>query len=335
MRATLIDVARQAGVSTATVDRVLNARAGVSLRTQTRVRAAAESLGYLVPEPVLAAQPVSLAFLLPDGDNRFIELLADQLRRQASARADVTLRIERAPGLDPTAFAAAIDALAPIQGLGIVAIDHPEVRDALRRLTKRGTRVLTLASDLQGIPLAGYVGLDNRSAGRLAGYLTHRFLGRGTHEVALFAGSVAYRGHEEREMGFRHMVSETMGQLQVVSMEEVRDDEELSYRQARDALRRHPRLAAIYNIGGGNVGIARALEEAGRAQEVVFIGHDLTDRTRAYLLSGTMDAVIDQNPRVEARDALEQLVRVARGDKWNAHPLRIQIVLRENLPEEV
>ena len=81
-------------------------------------------------------------------------------------------------------------------------------------------------------------------------------------------------------------------------------------------------------------GIARALEETGRARKVVFIGHDLTEDTRAYLLSGMMDAVIDQYPRVEAREVLEQLARAVRNQPWSAHPLRTQIILKENLPEE-
>lgn len=55
-------------------------------------------------------------------------------------------------------------------------------------------------------------------------------------------------------------------------------------------------------------GIARALEEAGRGQEVVLIGHELTEGTRRLLVAGTIDALIDQNPRVEAREAIDLLV---------------------------
>ena len=44
--------------------------------------------------------------------------------------------------------------------------------------------------------------------------------------------------------------------------------------------------------------------------------------------------VLASFPRVEARDALEQLARAARGLGWSAHPLRTQIILRENLPDE-
>jgi LacI family transcriptional regulator len=44
--------------------------------------------------------------------------------------------------------------------------------------------------------------------------------------VALFAGSLSYRGHEEREMGFRHILTEESPNLQIVEMREMLDDRE-------------------------------------------------------------------------------------------------------------
>ena len=168
----------------------------------------------------------------------------------------------------------------------------------------------------------------------VAGHLLGRFMGPGAGKVALFVGSLAYRGHEEREMGFRSILAESAPHLSVLELREIRDDTERAYREARALLERHDDVTGIYNIGAGNRGIARALEERGRGQTVVFIGHELTAHTRRFLLSGTMDAVIDQNPRVEARDAIERLVRAVRGEPEPAlPPVRIQALFRENIPE--
>lgn len=337
MRSTLADIATAAGVSSATVDRVLNGRTGVRERTREVVLEAARRLGYIgadgVPAPAVAA-PATIDFVLPAGSNSFMQRLVAELNAQAAERPDIT-RVHLVEGFNPDTLAGKLGELAADSaGVAVVAIDHPTVRDAIRRLAHSGVPVLTMVSDVQHVPRLGYVGIDNRTAGRLAGYLMSRFLGAGRHKVALFAGSVSYRGHEEREMGFRHIVSEHPDQLEVVSFSEIRDDDERAYAAASDALRRHEDLSAIYNIGAGNRGIARALREAGRAGKVVFIGHDLTEHTKQYLLSGLMDAIIDQNPRVEAREALDQLGRAARGLPWSAHPLRTQIILKENLPEE-
>lgn len=337
MRSTLRDIARESGVSNATVDRALNNRAGVHARTRDAVLAAATRLGYIADEngQVPAARKALIDFILPADTNRFMSKLHDELAEQGLMRPDVTARLHMIEGFDPGSLARKLDELAgQSEGVGLVAIDHPTVRNAIRNLARTGTKVITLVSDIQNVPRVGYIGIDNRSAGRLSGYLLSRFVAPGKQKVALFAGAVSYRGHEEREMGFRQVLSENRERLEIVSFSEIRDDDALAYAAAMEHLGRYPDLAGIYNIGAGSRGIARALTELGR-EKVVFVGHDLTDDTRSYLMSGLMDAVIDQNPRVEAREALEQLARVIRGATWNAHPLRTQIILRENLPEDL
>jgi LacI family transcriptional regulator len=215
----------------------------------------------------------------------------------------------------------------------VIAIDHPVVREAIRAVAAGGIPVVTMVSDISNVPRVGYVGIDNRAAGRLAGHLLGRFVRPGGKQVALFAGSLSYRGHEEREMGFRHILAEEYAQLQVVELREVKDDSERAYREARALLATYAGLAGIYNIGAGNRGIARALEEAGRAAEIAFICHEVTEHTRRFLLSGTVDAVIDQNPRVEARDAIDWLIQAAAGrPQPNLPPIRIQAVFKENIP---
>jgi LacI family transcriptional regulator len=204
----------------------------------------------------------------------------------------------------------------------------------MRELSLSGVPIVTLVSDILHVPRAGYVGIDNRAAGRLAGYLLGRFLGSGTkRKIALFAGSLSYRGHEEREMGFRHVITEEFPDLDIVELREIRDDRQRAYEEAVSLFKRHPDLSGIYNIGAGNAGIGQALQEAGIASSVIFVGHELTESTKRFLLDGTIDAVIDQNPRVEAREAISMLKNTILGRKFDHHPPRLQVIFRENIPE--
>ena len=338
MRTTLADIAREAGVSTATVDRVLNGRDGVRERTRERVLSIAGRLGYIeetVPSTAKAVTPVALDVVLPGGGNTFINNLATQIAEAGAQRPDVRLRIHSIEGFDPDGLARKLDSFhGASEGVGLVGLDHPVVREAIRSLAERGMPVMTLVSDISHVPRLGYVGIDNRAAGRLAGHLLGRFLRTDSGKVALFAGSLSYRGHEEREMGFRHKIAEDYPGLTIVELREIRDDTERAYREATALIERHPDLAGIYNIGAGNRGIARALTESGLARSVVFIGHELTEFTRRFLISGVMDAVIDQNPRVEAREAIDRLARAARGETRPDGPaIRIQAIFKENIPE--
>jgi LacI family transcriptional regulator len=59
----------------------------------------------------------------------------------------------------------------------------------------------------------------------------------------------------------------------------------------------------------------------------------VTDSTRELLLDGALDAVIDQNPRVEAREALNVVSHRTRGLSYSFHRPRLQVIFRENIPE--
>lgn len=335
MRSTLIDVAREAGVSAATVDRVLNNRPGVRERTREIVVETARRLGYL-PEGAAAA-PVGamrLDFVLPEGTNSFIRTLRAEIEAQGAARPGLAVRTQAIEGFDPGTLAATLRSLrGATDGVGLIALDHPAVREAMRALAADGTPVVTLATDVLHVPRTAYVGIDNRQAGRLAGYVLGRLLGGGPAPVAVFAGSLSYRGHQEREMGFRAVLAEEFPAVEIVELREVLDDRDRAYAEASALLDRHPALAGLYNIGAGNPGIARALRERGRAKAVVFLGHELTEGTKPLLLDGTLDGVIDQNPRVEAREALNLLAHAVRRLPYEGHPPRLHLILRENIPE--
>ena len=218
--------------------------------------------------------------------------------------------------------------------MGLVALDHPIAREAIRSLSARDIKVVTLVTDVLNVPRDAYVGIDNRQAGRLAGYLLGRLLGSTEpRKVAMFAGSLSYRGHQEREMGFRHVLGEEFPNIAIVELREMLDDRERAYAEASTLLDRFGDLAGIYNIGAGNQGVARALRERRLEGSVRFIGHELTDGTKRLLLDGTMDAVIDQNPRVEAREALNLLTHFVKGLPYENHPPRLHLILKENIPE--
>ena len=71
-----------------------------------------------------------------------------------------------------------------------------------------------------------------------------------------------------------------------------------------------------------------------RAKDVIFVGHELTPHSRRFLMRGTMDAVINQDPGHEARSAARVLM--ALGSKQaivtDQERIRIDIFVRDNLP---
>ena len=265
MKTTIAYIAEQAGVSVTTVDRVLNGRGGVRPRTHDRILKIAAAAGYsLEPLPLPKLVPVTLDFFLPEGQSSFIGALVHHLGTAAKfARLPAQPQIQFFDRSRPAEVATMIHELrGKSQGLGIVALDLPEIREAIRQLAGSGVPVLNLLTELTNAPRIGYVGVDNRAAGRLAGLLLSRFLGGAQGKVAVFAGSMSYRGHEEREMGFRHILSEESS-LEIAEIREVPDNVEAMHDDALLLLKRHHDLAGIYAIGGGNRGSLRRCTKPG------------------------------------------------------------------------
>ncbi len=333
------DVAVRAGVSTATVDRVLNQRPGVRAVTVQRVLKAASEVGYTIDDslPAGALRPLRLAFLLPAGSNRFLGMVGRQIAGSQDQLASFNMRarVDYIESFKPELLAQHLKKVGrDVDGVAFMALEHPTVREAVDWLAERGVPAVTLISDIANTKRVAYVGLDNRSAGRTAGYLLARFIGPRPAKVAMIAGSLSYRAHEEREMGFLHLFEDLFPAIQVVGLREGHDEEARNYRQTKTLLAQHPDLAGIYNIGGGPEGIARALKEAGRQHDVVFVGHGLTPDTRSLLIDGAMDAVITQNPQAAMMDcvAIFANLRAGRPASQGVERPRTEIVLRENLP---
>lgn len=340
MKVTLDDVAKEAGVSRATVDRVLNKRGNVKDATVDRVFHALYSTRYLIdPNDNVSRQSQSFRFdfVFPRANGKYFESFASELRKLSNMFADMgaEIYVHFVAGLNPEVLADKLIELGKsTDGIAFVALDHPLVRDAMRALHRRSVGVVSLVSDVSSYDRLAYVGIDNRSAGRTAGLLMGRFLAASEKsKVAVFVGSHSYRGHEEREAGFRSMIRERFSRFNVLEMPEVFDDDDTSYQATKELLEKEAELACIYNVGGGTLGISRALLESDKASDIVFIAHELTDATRHMLVSGTLDAVINQDIVQEVITAVDILLNHKQGVDLmlGVQQPKVEIYLSENI----
>ena len=346
---TLKDIAREAGVSLATVDRVLHNRPGVRPDTVRRVK---EALARNSFQPHVAAAELArgrarrFAFVMPSGPNPFMQQIEAYLGEMAAWLSARRLKVEMVATdvFEPAALAASLEALSgDYDGVAVVALDHPSVRAAINDLVDAGTKVVTLVSDVPSSRRHHYVGIDNIAAGRTAGALIGRLVGQRSGKVAIVAGSQGLRDHAERIFGFNQVMATEFPDLSVLPVLEGRDEDERSEQMLARLFGGHADIVGLYNVGAGTQGVAKALNdkalndkalsETGR-DKVVFVGHDVTALTRRLLLQGLMDAAISQNPGHEARAAVRVLLALARGEPIlsEQEKIRIDIVMRDNLP---
>jgi LacI family transcriptional regulator len=338
---TATQVAAAAGVSLATLDRVLNKRAGVKPATAETVLDAVVRLGYRrdrLAASLARSRHYHFGFLLPDlPRNAFMQILRREIEDAAGRLRDdrISIDVVRYTAFDPVAAADQLAKLKQrgVMGVAVVAVDAPEVRLAIEELTKAGIAVVTLISDVTPSARACCIGIDNIAAGRVAGSLMGRFLGQRTGSVLPIAGRMTLRDHAERQLGFAQVMAREHPAQRVLATVEGLDDGQVAGPLVTAALEAHPDLIGIYSMGAGNRGVVGALERAGRDRDLVVIGHELTPAMRAALLAGVFDAAICQNPRDATARAVETLTTLVDGEAVVAvERLRIDITLKDNLP---
>src|SRR4029079_3629174 len=125
--------------------------------------------------------------------------------------------VKRVDVFDGELLAHALDSIdKTMDGVAVVALDHPAVREAINALVARGVTVVTLVSDVPGSKRQHYAGIDNSSAGRTAASLMGKFLGSRHGEVGLIAGSLALRDHIERQLGFEQIMTHEFQHLEIL-----------------------------------------------------------------------------------------------------------------------
>jgi LacI family transcriptional regulator len=337
---TLKDIAREVGVSVATLDRVLHGRAGVREETARRVREAIDRHGF---RPFAAGAELArgrasrLAFVMPEGSNVFMSMILDNIAEMSgwlTARRAIA-ETTKANVFNPAALAETLESLAGrYDGVAVVALDHQSVRAAIDDLVAGGTYVVTLVSDVPSSRRHHYIGVDNVAAGRTAGSLMGRFVGAQGGKIGVIAGSQSLRDHAERIFGFNQLMGLEYPHLGVLSAVEGNDHDGESEAIMARLIADHPDLVGVYNVGAGTPGVAKAITDAGRESTMTFIGHDLSSVTRKCLIRGVMDAVVAQDSGHETRSAMRVLLSLIRGEPILAEQeqIRIDIVMRDNLP---
>ncbi len=337
---TVHDIAREAGVSLATVDRVLNGRAGVRKATAARVREAVQRLGYVrdISAANLARQrQYRFAVLLPDRRSQFLKNLrgaiSEASRGMLADRADI--RTLAAPFQDPAAFTRMVDALVRdgVDGVAVMASETPVVRDAIARLKDRNVAVVALVTDQPNSRRDYFVGIDNLAAGRTAGVLMGRFLAGRRGKVAVAVNTLQARDMVERRIGFDEVLARAFPQLKALPSVEGRDERELTARVLGRCLDQTEGIVGVYCAGAGMRGVTQTLMQRNLAQDLVVVAHDLTPHTRQALRDGVVDVIINQNAGHLARSALRMLRAQCDGVDVIASQelIRIEILLKENL----
>jgi LacI family transcriptional regulator len=319
-RATIRDVAKHANLSISTVNRALHEPDKVREDTIRLVLEAAEAVGFYgissIRGSLKSARPqVRIGVLLLQRNRAFYKNLSQAIETAAAEIRDheVKLKIAYLDELSPQNVADGLNGLAENSDvLGVVAAEHPIVSATIESLAERGIKTFALISQLTARCNVGYVGLDAWKVGRTSGWAFDKVC-KQPGKIAILVGNHRYRCQETNESGFRSYFREHPRGFELLEARTTFETASIARELTEELLEQHPDLIGLYVSGGGITGAAAALRESGRAKEIVAVGYDLTEVTRAALLDGTVDFLISHPLPVLGREAIAAMIRAFEG----------------------
>jgi LacI family transcriptional regulator len=290
----LKEIARQAGLGTATVDRALNNRAYVSPQSKARVAAAiAELEGQ---ETLLAARGRRMFFdFVIEAPQRF----SREIRRAAElvmpqiATVVCRSRFVIQQQMEDSETVAALDRICKrgSQGVCVKLRDTPVIQAAVQRLCDADIPVVSLVTDISNTGRIAYIGLDNHGAGQIAAYLTATAVGDVAGSVLATRSNDQFLGEEARETAFKETLAQLCPRLRVVPLSGGLGRGLQTAQLIEGAKADLGDCCGVYSMGGGNRAIRTALNDASLSPKI-FIAHDLDRDNRALIQNRQLDFIM-------------------------------------------
>jgi ribose transport system substrate-binding protein len=226
-----------------------------------------------------------------------------------------------------------------VDGIVLAPLDDTALRVPVQNAQRSGIPVLIFDSRLKDVDTVSFVATDNYLAGELAGEKMIELLG-GEGRVILLRYQEGSASTYEREEGFLEALRGEIG-IRVVSQEQYAGATTESAQKAGE------NLIARFREGNGlgaqgifcpnessTFGMLRALQDAGLAGKVRFVGFDASEKMVQALRDGHLDALVVQNPRKMGYLAVKTLVAHLRGEKVTKRiDTGATLVTRDNLDD--
>lgn len=305
MDITIEEIARLAGVSRGTVDRVVHNRGRVSRETEERVRRIIEEQKY---EPntlgrafALSRKNIKLGVLLSFREDNFLEQIMQGVTDGVAYAEQHGFEVmtETVRTYSPQIYAEKIRYLGEqdIACLALTGLADELVETELRRLRESGVKIVTLNTDVSEDLRDCFVGQDNAASGKCAAFIMKELCGE-SGKILMIGIDSRHRATMQRLESFRSVIEKTDG-LECTENRYCSGSSIQSYQTTLSVLDDDPDIKGIFVSGAGLSGACRAVYEKGLAGKVKIIGFDMIEQNMKYLESGAVQFLIDQEPYVQ------------------------------------
>ena len=330
-RATISEVAAEAGVAISTASKALNGTGAISPETVKRIEEAARRLGYRPNRAaqLLAGKNKSIGIIVPKNPVEVMKPIIDGLTETLDEYGEYGFRYQmRTFDYMVNGVEGFLDGLEDIRDRinGLIFIPVIDLDICRKFISPLKIPKVALQSVLDP-EICPSVTVDERMVGRMAAEFLSLY--GNVRNVAMIAGSRQADIHRKNFEGFDNEVR-SRG-MNLVDAVDSFDSIEKARSLTLGLCERYPELDGIFVSSYVSPGVCAALEERGLAGKVRVIGVDVYDRTAECLRKGSMSAIIYQNQREQARRAVIELLDGMREGTSRSVHIKPELVLQSNL----
>lgn len=307
---TIKDIARKAGVSAGTVDRVLHQRGNVSERSRQRVQQVLDEINYQPNRfaiALAAKKSYRMVCIIPKGKegdywcsvNHGIERAAREVR-------DYNVKVEYNyfNHADEASYQAACQQM--LNEKADAVLIAPNFREATLQLTnyldENGTPYLFIDFNVMKAHPICYIGQDSKQSGYLAAKLLMKEYREGDELVFFLTGSKESPAEiqmQRRLEGFTTYLAEKHNRLMLHDVILDKEDQMHNQRVLDDFFTHHPdvHLGAVFNSRVYAVGNYFSQRPEVKMRGIV--GYDLLPENVECLKQGTVNFLIGQRPGLQ------------------------------------
>lgn len=341
---TIKDIAKEAGVSPGTVDRVLHNRGGVSKKTEELIRRLLKKNNFKinrVARSLAMNKYLKIAALIPEYDAENIFWQAS-LKGIQSAQEEVEVFGVKVMNFvfdqfKVSSYVSQFNALIDAQPDGVIIVPtfREETRQLAAALEDRKIPYVFINIDLDGFNNISFIGQDAYLSGRLAGKLMHLCLKDACSVLIVQTRSNIDINHaiSKRISGFTDYLSENKVPIQCVKVDVSNlDDSEALTEELRVVLKENTSIEGVFVPNSRIAFFANCIEKL-KTRKLALIGYDGTGPNIQYLKDGKVEFLISQKPFKQGYNSIKLMTDYLIDKKQPPVKLfsPIEILTKENL----
>lgn len=309
MSITITQIAKLAGVSRGTVDRVIHQRGRVAPEVEKRIRDIMDENDYhpnmLGRALAVSKTPLTIGMIMIEKGNPFFQLIHSGMKEAVSQFRDYPILVDfrHINGVDEEEYLKVLDELeSKVNALIIAGLQTKRIVEKVNQIAKN-IPVMTLNIDLEDSYRIGFIGIDDYKAGTCLAGLAHS-LTRSGENILILSGSKTIHSQSQRVNGFL----DTMKQYPEILLSNViytEDKLEISNKLLKEILsKKYYKTIVMVDSWLANAG--EVVAQTGY-NDINILGFDLMPQNKEALKQGKVTYIIDQSAYMQSYECVHKV----------------------------